>query len=184
MNNYSLPHLPQLFQELSAGRHISIKDGALFYSLIDEYSKFTALFEALGFKLVRHARDFFYFEQEGKVNTVLTKQMSLFVFLLIDHLDRTEGDLEGVLLVQKFAIENLPHLKTERFTELMAEVNITDEAGLIKALEGLQQYGFATLHNKESFEFNPPVYRFFDICVEAISETSNVESFVDVKEKI
>lgn len=172
MNNYSLPHLPQLFQDLSSGRHISIKDGALFYSLSDEYSQFSALFKALGFELVRHPRDFFYFEQEGKANTVLTKQMSLFVFLLIDHLDRTESDLEEVLLVQRFSIDNLPHLKTERATELMKEVNINDESGIIKALEGLQQYGFVTLRNNESFEFHPPVYRFFDICVDTITSAT------------
>lgn len=172
MNNYSLPHLPRLFKELSSGRHICLKDGALFYALIDEYPKYVAFFEALGFVLIRHARDFFYFEQDGKANTVLTKQMSLFVFLLIDHLDRTEAELETVLLSQRFTLANLPHLKTTRSTELMAEVNIRDEVGLLKVLEGLNHYGFATLYNKDSFEFNSPIYRFFDICVDALSETT------------
>jgi len=174
-NQYKLPHLPQIFQALLSGQHISAADTTWFYSIQENLENYRASFEAYGYTLVAHPRDFYYFRMSGKTNTQGPKQMALFTFLLIDQLDRIETDLENVMLTRRFIISELPHLKTERYKELMSEVGVSDENTLKKVIDGLVQYGFATMHDKECFEFETPVFRLLDICVSALKETEDIE---------
>lgn len=175
-NQYKLPHLPDIFQALVSGKHISAADTSWFYSIQEELANYKASFEAYGYTLIAHPRDFYYFKMSGKTYTLGTKQMALFVFLLVDQLDRIEADLENVILSRRFAIPELPHLKTERYKELMAEVSITDENSLKKVIDGLALYGFATKYGDEQFEFETPVFRFLDICASTLKESESIKA--------
>lgn len=168
-DKYELPHLSEIFQVLQAGKHISFHDGTIFFALQDKLDDFTAIFSALGFELVSHPKDFYYFKMKGKANTDSTKQIALFIFLLIEHLDRRENDLESALMDNRFHLNTLPHLKTERYRELMREVKITDEEGLVSVITNMQRYGIAITYGRLSFEFRSPVYRFFDLCADEIT---------------
>ena len=168
-DKYELPHLSEIFQVLQAGKHISFQDGTIFFALQDKLDDFIAIFSALGFELVSHPKDFYYFRMKGKTNTDSTKQIALFIFLLIEHLDRRENDLESALMDNRFHLNTLPHLKTERYRELMREVKITDEEGLVSVIANMQRYGIAITYGRSSFEFRSPVYRFFDLCAEEIT---------------
>lgn len=168
-DKYELPHLSEIFQVLQAGRHISFQDGVLFFSLQEKLDDYTDIFSSLGFELVSHPKDFYYFRMKGKANTDSTKQIALFIFLLIEHLDRRENDLESALMDDRFHLNTLPHLKTERYRELMREVKISDEEGLVSVIANMQRYGIATTYGRSSFEFRAPVYRFFDLCAEEIT---------------
>ena len=168
-NKYKLPHLAEMFQMLQSGRHICFQDGEVYFALQDKLENYTAFFAALGFELISHPKDFYYFRMKGKVNTDSTKQIALFIFLLMEHLDRRENDLESALMDDRFYVNTLPHLKTERYRELMREVKITDEDGLVSVIINMQRYGIAIIHGRSSFEFRSPVYRFFDLCAEEIT---------------
>ncbi len=176
-NKYELPYLAELFQLLITGKHICSQDNAKYYALQEKPEDYKVLFKALGYELVIDPRDFFYFKMPGKANTEGTKQMALFIFLLIEHLDKRENDLESALMNTRFMFATLPHLKSERYRELMSEVKIVDEDGLISTVSSMQKYGFATLYGKESFQFKSPVHRFFNLCAEEIlaQEQTSVE---------
>lgn len=71
----------------------------------------------------------------------------------------------------RFMFGALPHLTSERYRDLMKEVRITDEEGLYGIVKTMVKYGFATMvSNRHAFEFKPPVYRFFDLCAEAVKD--------------
>jgi hypothetical protein len=163
-NKYELPYLSELFHLLQTGKHLCHDDGDKYWALEGDKDKYTDCFAALGYELIEHTKGFFYFQQEGKANTENTKKMALFIFLLIEYLDKRENDLEEALMATRFSFDNLPHLKSERYRELMDEVNITDQAGLAAVGNTMQAYGFATIFGKQGFEFKTPVYRFFDLC--------------------
>ena len=166
-NDYDLPHLAEIFQMLSSGRHICLSDGKYFYAIQNDLNNFTAFFKALKYDLITHPKEFYYFKAHtgNKNNNKSTQQMALFVFILIEHLDKKEADLVNQLMSQRFSIENLPHLKTERYTELMKEVGVTEQERIRSILETLQKYGFVILHDNDTFDFKTPIHRFFDLCV-------------------
>ena len=56
-----LPHMAEVFEALRRGKHISLKDGDIYHALKKHEGVYEQLFSKLGFKLVHHARDFFYF---------------------------------------------------------------------------------------------------------------------------
>lgn len=174
-NQYKLPHLPDIFQTLVSGKHISAADASWFYSIQEDLANYKASFEAYGYTLIAHPRDFYYFKMPGKANTLGAKQMALFVFLLVDHLDRVETDIEEAILSRRFSILELPHLKTERYKELMAEVSISDENSLKKVIDGLALYGFVSIYGDEQFEFETPVFRFLDICASTLKMSESQE---------
>ncbi|WP_136799690.1 condensin complex protein MksE [Desulfosediminicola ganghwensis] len=171
-NKYDLPNLAQIFSDLQQGKHLCYMDGSKFFSLVDRKKDFTACFSALGYELIYHPREFFYFKaNKNKTNNENIKQMALFTFLLIENLDKRERDLEDALMTTRFSLDLLPHLTTERYRDLMKEVRITDSGGLRSVVKTMARYGFATIIGSgQNFEFTPPIYRFFDLCVEAIAE--------------
>lgn len=178
-NKYELPYLTEIFQLLQTGKHICCQDGGKFFALQEKPDEYTACFKALGYELIEHPKDFYYFRMQGKANNDSTKQMALFVFLLIEHLDKRELDLENAMMSNRFQINTLPHLKTERYRELMREVKVTNEEGLISVIATLQRYGFATLYGKESFQFKAPAYRFFDLCASELASQTETENVSD-----
>lgn len=164
-NHYDLPYLAEIFSLFLSGKHISDIDGDIYQAIRKKPSEYESLFAALGYTMVSHTREFYYFTMKGKGNTDIPKQMGLFVFVFIENLDRKSNNLEQSLLTERFDIEELPHLTTERYRDLMAEVKVTDKEKLVSVIESLQKYGFAKLNGpKTHFEFLTPVYRFVDQC--------------------
>lgn len=61
-----LPHLSSIFDHLKRGCHIGPEDEPEFSTLASPtFEEYQAYFAALGFELVRHEREFFYFEPEN-----------------------------------------------------------------------------------------------------------------------
>jgi hypothetical protein len=161
--------LPQIFELLSMGRHISLSDHELFYAIRDNFHNLKNYFKAIGYHLEVHTKEFYYFKLPGKSNTKTTEQMILFICLMIDFLDKREIDLESALILRDFKVVDLPHFNTDRYKELLAEVGVTDGEKLLAVLGNLEKYGFASLTGKVSFRFRSPVYRFFDLCLAEIN---------------
>ena len=77
-----LPHLAEIFEGLRRGKHISARDGDFFQNLKHQGSLYESLFARLGFKLVRHIRDFFYFFDTTNF-TDLSARTAVFMFILV-----------------------------------------------------------------------------------------------------
>ena len=60
-----LPRLDEVFNALRRGRHICVRDGALYQAVKSKTEDFKDLFRQLGFELAHHPRDFFYFVDPG-----------------------------------------------------------------------------------------------------------------------
>ncbi|CAG37288.1 condensin complex protein MksE [Desulfotalea psychrophila] len=174
-NKYDLPYLQEIYQELLKGRHISFSEGKLFFALQNDLQSYADLFECLGFELVAHPKEFYYLKKHGKSLNNQIKQMLLFVFVLIDDLDRKEADLEAALFDNSILIETLPHFKTEKYKDYMKEVGVEDEQKLFSIIETLQKYGFLTTLGKVSFQFKTPVYRLLDLCTTVLKDSEEQE---------
>jgi hypothetical protein len=169
-----LPHLAEVFEALRRGKHISVRDGDLFHALQKQESLFEALFAKLGFKLIRHTRDFFYFLDNANF-TDLSARMAVFMFILVESLaDRGEA-VEDTVITRRFAYKDLPHLQGDRYQTYMREAGTTtpeDLAGIVRTME---RFGFARRMDEETFCFDVPIYRFLDLCMDMANQAAKPE---------
>ncbi|MFO8071744.1 MAG: hypothetical protein R6V85_07695 [Polyangia bacterium] len=161
-----LPRLAEVFDALRKGRHICMTGDAGLYSVLRDHSEeFRALFVQLGFELVHHPRDFFYFSNR-KNFTELSARMAVFVFILVEHLaDRGEA-IEETLMTRRFRFAELPHMTKERYRRLMREAGVTEDGDIEQTVVNMERFGFAERRADDSFVFRPPAYRFLDLCYE------------------
>ncbi len=169
-----LPHLAEVFEALRRGKHISARDGDLFHALQKQERLFEALFAKLGFKLIRHTRDFFYFLDTANF-TDLSARMAVFMFILVESLADQGETVEDTVMTRRFAYKDLPHLQGERYQTYMREAGITtpeDLAGIVRTME---RFGFARRMDEETFCFDVPIYRFMDLCMDMANQAAKAE---------
>lgn len=159
---FALPHLAEIFQLLCRGRHICIEDGNIYFALQEDSKSYAELFKNLGFQLEVHSREFYYFHG-GKSLSVLSEKMSLFMFILMEHLEGQGESVEESILTKTFVIDELPHFNSERYQNYMKEGGVETSSDLVGVITNLEKFGFVE-RKAESFRFKAPVYRFFDIC--------------------
>ena len=165
---YKLPQLSLVFDELRKGRHISTEDGNLYGPLCQHYNAFKALFENLGFTLIRHSRDFFYFESDSSFRDMPTK-IAVFMFILIEDLASKGQSIEEALLSDWISVEDLPHDKTARYKRYMDDAGINIE----RSLSTLNRLGFADYRGGPKIRFKTPVYRFIDLCLIVLNQNNS-----------
>ena len=90
-----LPHMAEVFEALRRGKHISLKDGDIFHALKKHEGVYEQLFSRLGFKLVHHARDFFYFLDTTNF-TDLSARIAVFMFIMERRADSPSRTRAGV----------------------------------------------------------------------------------------
>jgi hypothetical protein len=168
------PHLREVFEALRRGRHLSARDGDLFQALKQHTDAFEKLFDQLGFRLEHHPRDFFYFRNQADL-TDLSSRMAVFLFILIEWLADRGDPVEETLLTRIFAIDELPHLQSERYCAYMKEAGVLSTDDLVKIIQTLERFGFARRREGHSFSFETPVYRFLDLCIELAAEATDCE---------
>ena len=160
-----LPHLSAVFEALRRGRHVSIIDGNLYAALKSRTDDFAALFGQLGFELIHHPRDFFYFVDRGNF-TELSARMAVFMFVLVEDLADRGDAVEETLMSRHFRYADLPHLSGERYRQLMREAGMTEPADVEHLVQIMERFGFAERLDDDSFAFRPPAYRFLDLCLD------------------
>jgi hypothetical protein len=101
---FALPHLGEIFDVLRRGRH----------------------FHHLGFRLVVHQRDFFYFRGKDSLSPQASR-MAVFVFILIESLADQGEPVVDTLMTRTFTIADLPHLKGARYRAYLQEAGPSDE---------------------------------------------------------
>jgi len=169
-----LPNLAEVFEALRRGKHISARDGELFHALKKHESLFEALFSKLGFKMVHHTHDFFYFLDTSNF-TDLSSKMAVFMFILVESLADQGDTVEDTVMTRRFDFKDLPHLQGERYQTYMREAGVTTPDDLIAIVRTMERFGFARRMDAETFCFDVPIYRFLDLCMDMASQAANAE---------
>lgn len=162
-----LPHLQELFDRLKRGYHLSPQDEPMFSAVAANHEAYAAYFAPLGLKLVRHPREFFYFEPEAAESMPETlPRIAVFSFILVDHAANAGRPIEDYLLNQHFLISKLPHFSLDRYVTLLRQVEVEDPAGLRTVLKRMESLGWVKFVGEEEFRFLRPFHRIFDKCLD------------------
>lgn len=166
-----LPHLAEVFEALRRGKHITARDGDLFHALRKHESLFEALFANLGFRLVHHPRDFFYFLDTTNF-TELSARIAVFMFILVEYLADQGETVEAAVMTRRFSYKELPHLQGERHQTYMREAGVASPEDLAAIVRTMERFGFARRMDTETFCFEVPIYRFLDLCMDMAGQAS------------
>ena len=138
----------------------------LYAQLSNFQDQYRTLFKALGFELVCDTRGFYYFVPDmaaAQVNKT-AQRLSLFTFILVEHLADQGRDPMAVLDGGSIGRDELPSLLDKyRDLFLQAEVQTVDELEE-KILRRMTQLGFA-FEEGGIYRFLPPMHRFLDVCL-------------------
>jgi chromosome condensin MukBEF MukE localization factor len=162
-----LPHLQKLFDDLRGGYHLSPEDEPVFSAVAANPEAYAEYFEPLGLKLVRHPRDFFYFEPEpGNALPQSLPGIAVFAYILIDHAANAGQPLEKHLFDHHFLLSELPHLSSDRYAELLRQMEIEGEGKLRQVLRNMENLGFVKRIGDDEFRLLRPFHRILDKCLE------------------
>ncbi|MBI1842072.1 MAG: hypothetical protein HYR88_14635 [Verrucomicrobia bacterium] len=167
MNAIELPYLKDVFDRLKRGSHLSPEDEPLFSALASRAQDYADYFAPLGLRLVRHDREFFYFEPDyaDKVPDTLPK-IAVFSYILVDHAANQGRPVEEFVMGQNFLLSRLPHFALDRYVALLRQVDVED-LGDVKLLLGhMERIGWIRWEGEEEFRFLRPFHRVFSKCLE------------------
>ena len=170
----ALPHLAEIFSALTRGQHLCRENGKLYQALQEQEAEYEHLFHCLGYRLVADERGFYYFHAgEGQNVSPQTRRSALFFFVLVEDLWAEEGgtaDLEDLVMERVWTIADLPHLKRQRYLELMGMLEEEPDESLLRQEVGrLERFGFAIQTGADRFRFRPPALRFLDLARVVVS---------------
>lgn len=169
-----LPYLQELFDRLKRGYHLSSQDEPMFSAVAANHEAYAAYFAPLGLRLVRHPREFFYFDPEAAESGQETlSRIAVFSFILVDHAANAGRPIEDYLLNQHFLISKLPHFSLDRYVTLLRQVEVEDSAGLKTILNRMEHLGWVRFVGEEEFRFLRPFHRVFDKCLDLAAAGSS-----------
>ena len=174
-NVMDLPHMAEVFEALRRGKHVSMNDGDLFHALKKHEAVYEKLFSKLGFHLVHHARDFFYFLDTSNF-TDLSSRIAVFMFILVEYLADQGDTVEDTVMMRRFAYRDLPHLHGERYQTYMREAGVTTPEDLAAIVRTMERFGFTRRMDAETFCFDVPIYRFLDLCMDMAVKAGKAEA--------
>jgi condensin complex protein MksE len=177
-----LPYLQDLFQKLRTGHHLSPEDEPIFSSVTGNYEAYASQFSLLGLKLVRHPRDFFYFEPDA--NDAMREtlpRIAVFSFILVDYVANAGKPIEEFLLNNHFLISRLPHFSLDRYASLLRQVDVEDEGDLRQIVKNMERLGWAKFLGDEEFRLLRPFHRIFDKCLELSQKAQSVNTQSDTE---
>jgi hypothetical protein len=162
-----LPHLQEVFDKLRGGHHLSPEDEPAFSAVAADYDAYAAHFAPFGLTLVRHPREFFYFEPETNESPSQTlPRIAVFSFVLIDYAANAGKPIEEFVLGTHFLISRLPHFTLDRYAALLRQVDVEDPAALRLVVKSMERLGWVKFVGEEEFRFLRPFHRVFDKCLE------------------
>lgn len=162
-----LPHLRDIFELLRSGHHLSPEDEPAFSAVAARYDDYAAYFAPLGLRLIRHPREFFYFEPEsGDTMPQTLPRIAVFAYILIDHAANAGRAIEDYVFNTTFLVNRLPHFSLDRYAALLRQVEVDDLAGLRLILKSMERLGWVKFTGEDEFRFLRPVHRVFDKCLE------------------
>ncbi len=170
----ALPHLAEIFSSLTRGQHLCRESGKLYQALQEYEAEYEHLFHCLGYRLVADERGFYYFHAgEGQNVSPQTRRSALFFFVLVEDLWAEEGGavlLEDLVMERVWTIADLPHLKRQRYLELMGMLEDEPDESLLRQEVGrLERFGFLVQTGEDRFRFRTPALRFLDLAREVVA---------------
>jgi len=156
--------LEDAFSLLAKGRHISSQDGELFTSLSTHTERYRELFGALGFELITDPHGFYYFNGSKRGNARGVEQFALFIYIMVDWLSDNDSSIEEGLFNGPRAIDELPHLKSERYRGYLKQAGISGEEDLRRVISRMAGAGFVRT-NDDKVEFLSPTRRILQVCL-------------------
>ena len=172
-----MSQLAPIFRELFKGFHISRRDPELYAQLSNLQDQYRGLFRALGFDLVCDTRGFYYFvpEQAAAQVNKTAQRLSLFTFILVEHLADQGRDPMAVLDGGSIGRDELPSL-LEKYRDLFLQAEVqTPEELEEKIMRRMTQLGFAGEENGV-YRFLPPMHRFLDVCLSVQQDRNRAAS--------
>ena len=173
----SLPKLGEIYDLLRRGRHLTRKDSDVFHHLDEREDDYRKLFDQLGYDLVRHDKDFFYFQKDDYISNY-GKRFAAFVFVVIDYYADQGYFPEDVLTDETFRIDEKPFVNHDkrRYREVLEKVGIDfdEPSPYDRLLSDLERFGFAERDGRFHFSFRKPIYRFLDLAKD-LSEAAGEE---------
>lgn len=172
-----LPKQRGIYEALISGRHLCLEDGDLFTALRDNEEDYRALFSGLGMDLVVDPRGFVFLN--GTRTPANMKDILYFMAVLFEHMDEQGYSLEEVILGSDFYYKDLPHLKHQKYAEVMERSSgaVTQE-GLRGIVSSLVRYRFATTE-ADYFRFRTPAHRLFDLVRDAYNTQMRNEQLAE-----
>ena len=174
-----LPHLTNIFDRLKRGCHLGPDDEPEFSALASpQFEDYANYFAAIGFILVRHEREFFYFEPDNPETIPDTlPRIAVFSYIMIDHASNQGRSIEEFIFGQNFLVTALPHFTFDRYTSLLRQVEVHDLNDLRAVLNRMEQIGWVKIKGlgKDEFRFLRPFHRVFSKCLELSAADSKRE---------
>jgi hypothetical protein len=168
-----LPHLGDIFDRLKRGAHLGPEDEPLFSALAARYADYAAYFAPLGLRLVRHEREFFYFDPENSETVPDTlPRIAIFSYILVDFAANQGRPIEEFIFGQNFLIGSLPHFTFDRYAALLRQVEVHDAKDLETILKHIDRIGWVKLLGSDEFRFLRPFHRVFSRCIELAQTTT------------
>jgi hypothetical protein len=163
-----LPHLSNIFDRLKRGCHLGPDDEPeLFSALHERYQEYAAYFAALGLTLVRHEREFFYFEPDNPETVADTlPRIAVFSYIMVDHAANQGRPIEEFIFGQNFLLTALPHFTLDRYAALLRQVEMHDMNDVATLLNHMERIGWVRRVGEDEFRFLRPFYRVFSKCLE------------------
>ena len=162
-----LPHLGEIFDQLKRGAHLGPDDEPLFAALIARFEEYAEYFAPLGLRLVRHPREFFYFDPENSDSISDTlPRISIFSYILVDHAANQGRPIEEFIFAQNFLISSLPHFTLDRYAALLRQVDVYDSKDLENILKHMDRIGWVKWLGPDEFRFLRPFHRGFSRCLD------------------
>lgn len=162
-----LPHLASIFDRLKRGYHLGPDDEPEFSVLCAHPDEYTAYFSALGLTLVRHEREFFFFEPDNPETMPDTlPRIAVFSYIIIDHAANQGRPIEEFIFGQNFLVTALPHFTLDRYVALLRQVDVHDMQDLKVLLKHMERIGWVRLLGEDEFRFLRPFHRVFSKCLE------------------
>ncbi len=162
-----LPQLGDIFDRLKRGAHLGPEDEPFYSNLVARYDDYAAYFAPLGLRLIRHPREFFYFDPENSESVPDTlPRIAIFSYIMVDFAANQGQPLEEYIFSKNFLISSLPHFSFDRYAALLRQVDIHDAKGLESILQQMKRIGWVHILGPDEFRFLRPFHRVFARCIE------------------
>ncbi len=167
-----LPHLSNIFDRLKRGCHLGPDDEPEFSALCARHADYADYFAALGLTLVRHEREFFYFEPDNPETVADTlPRIAVFSYIMVDHAANQGRSIEEFIFGQNFLLTALPHFALDRYAALLRQVEVYEMNDLKTLLNHMERIGWVKRMGEDEFRFLRPFHRVFSQCL-AMAQTA------------
>ena len=159
-----LKHLKEINKRLVTGFHISENDIALWHELESQQDAYEALFEKMGYRLLRDSRGFFYFDVQDPTVTMgkISRLFALSLFCLIEHYADSGKDPMQSLFDEEIDLELCQTLIQNHY-QLYEQLEITTGSELRKdAFQRMLRFGLAKETASGNIKLLAPVHRYLD----------------------